>query len=558
MFKRYRMQAGTRRAKVIRHSGLRFGTNLAPKTASMPRIRILTAILAALAVLGPAPRPAAGQLISPGKLSAPHADLEGIRSCTSCHQLREKGVDASLCLDCHGPLRARIEAGAGYHSTADAADECARCHKEHFGRDFQLTRWEPSGFDHTDVGWKPEGAHGALACRDCHTRALIRSAEVRVFKARYGALDRTYMGLDTDCRSCHRGDDPHERQFDGRTCDSCHGQEEWEGALWFDHDETRYPLEGRHVDVECTACHSASMSGVRRASGGGSTAPSSAGSGGLRYADIAFGRCSDCHRDEHQGTMGAGCSDCHVVSGWESVREEVVRDRFDHDAVFVLEGAHAEAECGACHAPSPPRTERLELRYRPGTEGRAYPRPVSDDCQACHSDEHSGEFGDTPTGSACEACHSQTDWYPADYDFRRHNEEARFRLEGAHLATPCLACHPDRSAPAPESVSALTTRPVSAGERRFRIGTPGCADCHLPTDPHAGQFDGRACDSCHLSNTFAVADFDHDGTRYPLDGAHSDLACGACHEADTAPDGRRMVRYRPLGTECTDCHGGEV
>ena len=162
---------------------------------TVPRLLLATGTLVLLAA-GPLARPANGQLIPPGKLSEPHAELEGIRACTNCHELREKGVEAGLCLDCHSPLRARIEAGQGLHPASDATDGCARCHKEHFGRDFDLLRFDASGFDHSEVGWSPEGAHAALDCRDCHTASLVTSREVRSFKGRYGALSRTYLGLE--------------------------------------------------------------------------------------------------------------------------------------------------------------------------------------------------------------------------------------------------------------------------------------------------------------------------------------------------------------------------
>ncbi len=81
--------------------------------------------------------------------------------------------------------------------------------------------------------------------------------------------------------------------------------------------------------------------------------------------------------------------------------------------------------------------------------------PAADGCASCHLDEHSGNSRDWPGGGACDGCHSQDAWYPAGFDVRRHNEESQFRLEGVHVAIPCLACHPD-----PES-----------GARRQRTGS---------------------------------------------------------------------------------------
>jgi hypothetical protein len=54
---------------------------------------------------------------------------------------------------------------------------------------------------------------------------------------------------------------------------------------------------------------------------------------------------------------------------------------------------------------------------------------------------------------------------------------------------------------------------------------------------------------------FAIPGFDHSTTRFALDGAHVSVSCGACH-TPSATDG--AVRYRPLGTSCEDCHGGDA
>src|SRR5512134_2620274 len=95
---------------------------------------------------------ARGQLISPGKLSSAHEELEGVRACTNCHELRKTGASNAKCLSCHDPLAARITAGRGYHAKL-AQQPCAECHEEHFGREFKLVRLDADSFDHARTGY---------------------------------------------------------------------------------------------------------------------------------------------------------------------------------------------------------------------------------------------------------------------------------------------------------------------------------------------------------------------------------------------------------------------
>ena len=64
-----------------------------------------------------APGPGQAQIISPGELSAAHRELDGLRGCTQCHRLRQRGIDRSLCLECHTPLAERLGRDVGFHAT---------------------------------------------------------------------------------------------------------------------------------------------------------------------------------------------------------------------------------------------------------------------------------------------------------------------------------------------------------------------------------------------------------------------------------------------------------
>jgi len=135
--------------------GLREPTAGRGGRAPLPAVLVLTGL-----VLGLAGGEEARGQISPGKLSAAHAELEGSGNCLECHAQR-KGVDGALCLDCHDLLRQRIDAGLGLHARADY-EECATCHIEHHGREFELVWWGEEGeasCDHALAGYDLLGAH---------------------------------------------------------------------------------------------------------------------------------------------------------------------------------------------------------------------------------------------------------------------------------------------------------------------------------------------------------------------------------------------------------------
>lgn len=476
---------------------------------------LLLAILPLVALAQPVP--ARAQLISPGKLTSAHRNLEGVRGCTRCHELGRPGISDAKCLDCHVALRRRIAEGRGTHART-ARQGCAACHKEHFGRDFAIVRFEPEGFDHRETGVRLEGAHREVACRDCHAPDRIVDPEVRRLKGAAGALERTWLGVDARCAGCHRGDDPHDGQFTGRGCEECHGQTSWEEAERFSHASARYRLEGAHARVACEGCH-----------------VEASGSGVVRWTGLPFGSCAACHGDPHGGAMGSGCESCHSVRGWDRIDRTRFEGRFDHDRTgFSLTGPHADLDCARCHSAAPSEAVRIVYLER----GGSYPRPRADRCDACHVDAHEGAFRAPAGAPDCEACHRAEAWTPSLWDVARHAAATEYPLEGAHAAVPCAGCHatPD-------------------GGRRWAIDGTRCEACHA--DPHGGQFGERGCDACHGVEGFRPARIDHRATRFPLDGAHAGLECAACHLEEPAPDGGTLVRWRPIEHGCADCHGGE-
>ena len=488
-----------------------------------------TVLFLAAAWLAVVPEGASSQLISPGKLSRAHEELEGLRKCTTCHQLGSRGSDDGRCLDCHTPLAEQIDKGRGLHVTFDEPT-CAACHKEHFGVDFDVLRFPPLTFDHATAGYDLLGAHEDLRCRQCHNEELIRNPTLSDFRAEHGSSGTTYLGLGTDCLACHLADDPHAGQFGDEGCTACHGQEGWTPAPGFDHDETRYPLTGRHGNVACSDCHSevASPSGVRY----------------VRYARTEYASCLSCHTDtQHRGAMGNDCAACHSTASWTRISARF-EGSFDHGSTgFDLLGAHPLVPCGSCHGQPSQQPEGIVISFVSGARGATYPRPDVQgeaDCLACHVDYHLGRFRESTGGPVCSSCHDDRAWLPTSFDLTRHGPETTFPLTGAHVVTPCSGCH---------------LNPTLGHESfAFTISDTSCRACHETTDPHQGQFED-GCEACHDTESFRIRDFDHDRTRYPLDGRHRDAPCASCHETPSGAGGEPAVRYKPLAFECTDCHG---
>jgi len=474
------------------------------------------------------PQSASAQLISPGKLTSAHSELEGMRNCTRCHQLRKPGPSDDKCLECHEPLRIRVDQQRGWHATV-ADTGCGGCHRDHFGVAFDPIQFDTTTFDHSRTGYELAEGHQAVTCRDCHQPAFVTDPVVRAFKGQHGTLDKTLLGVATTCLPCHEADDPHRAQFPRRGCEECHAENTWEKADFFNHNESRYRLTGKHRQVECEDCHKPIW---RR----GLPEPY------VQYVDLDYSSCTDCHEDVHEDNLGPECTDCHDTRDWHRIlNASSFEDRFDHETVaFPLAGKHAETECMECHSKPPSRTAELIINYAPGTAQLAYPHPLAETCTDCHVDLHDGVFRETTGGLECDNCHDENAWSPGLYDFERHNDETEFALTGVHVTAPCFTCHRDGE--------------VGDEEWFFRFENDDCLSCHERDDPHQRQFEGAACDDCHATDSFTVARFDHEKTDYPLDGEHRDVSCEACHREDTTSDGTKYVLYKPLGTDCRDCH----
>ncbi|MFN8580347.1 MAG: cytochrome c3 family protein [Gemmatimonadaceae bacterium] len=447
--------------------------------------------------------------ISPGPLARAHADLEGATNCVQCHGLKREPM-SQLCLACHKEIAWLMDKNRGFHGreVKQTKKECASCHPDHAGTAFKLIDW-PDGsqekFDHKKAGWLLEGKHADTKCEKCHTTKFRGGPAATLSKRKSNA---GWVGLETDCVSCHKSDDVHKGDLKDR-CESCHDAKDWTHAPKFEHDKSDYPLTGKHVDVECDKCHITPKLPVRTNAEGKRIGT---------FKPVPFKECSSCHNDPHQGGLGDKCSDCHTTRGFAVID----KSGFNHQLTkYPLRGKHLSVGCEKCHG------QNLLKKTMPFAR-----------CIDCHADVHKGEA--TLAGKAvdCASCHKVEGFTPSTFTVAQH-ATSKYPLQGKHATVRCALCHtPMPATPA----SAAKVQRVA----RIRLDARKCSTCHA--DAHAGETAGRSdgglCESCHTVIAFAPSAFDvkaHQALKVTLEGRHGQIECMACH-GSTRPGARAVAR----------------
>lgn len=434
--------------------------------------------------------------ISPGELSKAHAHLEGMSNCTQCHSLGSK-VSNDKCLVCHTEIKERVNVQKGFHSSALVkGKECASCHNDHHGRNFQLIRFDKTKFNHQVTGFKLDGAHNLRKCEECHKPALIQNQKLK-------AKPNTYLGLKTECLSCHA--DYHQSTLPSN-CLSCHSMESFKPAGKFNHALAKFPLKGKHTDVECSKCHAIETKG---------------GTKFQHFKGIAFNNCTSCHTDAHQNKYGQNCTQCHSEVSFHIIKNT---QNFDHSKTgFKLDGRHSVVSCVSCHKTS----YGTHLKH--------------DKCTDCHTDYHRNQFNSSGALTDCSKCHTVNGFSPANYTIEQHNQ-CEFKLKGAHVAVACFECHKKEE------------------KWNFRKIGNVCADCHK--DIHQSYisdlyYPNKNCTKCHNENKWTDVSFDHSQTKFKLNGAHTKASCKDCHFVKNAKDQKPQQlqqRFAGLSTNCMNCH----
>jgi len=431
-----------------------------------------------------------GAAFSPGELSAvQHGEvmLQGIANhaeigndCSQCHT-PFVGIEAARCEACHEDIARDRQAGLaqtavtgpaanqpasqpanpapiGLHGRIPNAEDCATCHLEHRGSDYDLKTAAVANFDHNltrftlakhavDYAERPldcAACHqepGAFtvatsACADCHRDAdaafMTRHREAygdnclnchdgqdtlaafapedhaQIF-ALTGAhaaaacedchTNGQFKGTPQECVACHAEPQAHSGMF-GTACADCHTPDGWQPAIMnglpFDHNlDTSFSLEKHMTNFD------------------GRPFACTTCHTGQQPADFDQTQCVACHQKgdavfmaDHTAQFGLNCQSCHDGTGSMT--------NFDHNLVWPLDGQHTALECTRCH---------VDQVYK-GT-----PR----ECVACHAEPpiHAGLFG-----TECAACHTTEAWLPAR--LRQHN----FPLDhGEQGQLDCAVCH---------------------------------------------------------------------------------------------------------------------
>lgn len=448
--------------------------------------------------------------------------------CQACHADSHKGTLGAACSTCHSvdvpfaTAKTSFDHSGTSFQLAGAHTKvlCERCHE---GGNYKRAGTTTCSTCHTDPHRPAMGA----ACATCHTATTWVTRRVDHAKTTYPLLGRH---ASVECIKCHKQSpmretvqtarcaschaDVHKGAFP-QDCKACHTEQGFAKAP-FDHTSTRFPLTGQHARQTCIACHKPATPVSARA----------AASGAVEFKGLQTA-CISCHTDIHSGSLGTSCEKCHTSTGFGvSSYTHAGRPEF-----FVV--SHKDAKCEACHVrPAGWVSSKV-------TALRVTFASLKTDCVSCHRDVHLGQVS-----QQCETCHviAQPAFTPTTFTHQR----ASFALTGAHAKVACAQCHKTETGAYPASAgTAVRFKPIGAD----------CATCHR--DPHVGQL-GVACESCHGSDRFTIADYTHRSTalRGFFVGRHRSAQCVDCHKQTTgrfpAGDGS-AIRYRMLA-ECTTCH----
>jgi hypothetical protein len=451
------------------------------------------------------------------------------QKCADCHADIHRGQFGASCESCHTVKGWRVSVQAirdhqnrfpliGAHAAVDCdschkgvatgqfqglSTQCYSCHAQDFKRTtnpnhvtagFSTTcekchstnTWLDAKFDHGSTGFPLTNAHAdpPRVCLDCH-------------------INNNYNLTTTACVSCHlknyqAATNPnHVTGGFSQTCQQCHTTSAWQPAT-FDHNSVGFTLTNAHADPPrvCLDCHI------------------------NNNYNLTTTACVSCHLKNYQaaanpnhvaGGFSQTCQQCHTTSAWQPAT-------FNHNSVgFPLTNAHADPPrvCLECH---------INNNYNLTTRA----------CASCHLKDYNAAI--TPINhvrlgfpTTCESCHGTLRWTDGKFD----HSVTGFTLTNSHAVPPrmCADCHINNN---------------------YNLTTTACVSCHMKdynaaTTPinHVQLGFPTNCQLCHDATLWINGKFDHNTTRFPLTGFHTQVACASCHVNSN---------YTTLPTDCYGCH----
>ena len=390
--------------------------------------------------------------------------------CEQCHtQITELKFPplGIRCFDCHS--NDYYSAKSPDHASGNFSTDCQDCHN------LTDAQWNMTHFVHDF--FPLAGGHNLQNCFKCHQQ-------------------NKFTGLSKECITCHQSNYNSAKNPDHLAagfptkCESCHNINSWQQAS-FDHNTTKFPLTGVHINVQCATCH---QNG---------------------YANISTD-CYSCHKSNFDnstnpnhltGGFPTTCNVCHNTNSWHPAS-------FDHNLTqFPLSGAHTTVQCNTCHQ-------------------NGYTN-ISTDCYSCHK----SNFDNSTNPNSC-CCWISYYLYYLSYNnwMETCNVRSRWKIfpiySGSHNGkwNSCSDCHSNSS----------------------NYAVFSCTSCHdhNQTDmdnKHQGiqgyVYSSDACFNCH-PNGSSEGSFNHATSAFPLSGAHTTVSCSNCHTSG----------YAGTPTTCISCH----
>ena len=521
-------------------------------------MRILVACgIVLLAILGLArpgsaaeQRPRFDHLTTGFDLLGRHRDLP----CEACHVNAVFRGTPRACVACHGAATA-VRATAKPSSHILTTDRCEACHTP--------VAWVPAvNFDHTQMLGSCSSCHNNVQAQGKGAQHMATTLECNGCHDTlgWGGAMFNHAGITSGCASCHNGVSAPGMPANhiptaGAPCEDCHSRTEFttfDGAV-IDHTVV--------ASMPCSTCHEA----------GKSFAGTPVVTTRPPPPHPATGECSNCHTTASWDATGlpanhiplpaadaGNCALCHVNPSDYSV--------------YVMNHVNISSNCAQCHGAglsfanvAPPTLEEPPLGPPPHVPVGAIA------CELCHAPTNFTSFAGTimrhavVPGQACDSRHELgMAWYGEPNLWVRpdanHHPGEDCGNSGCHRPQDKRMLRPTAprttgpatpAAPTPRpgarvlATPATTLRPAVAN-----LATPGNAAAGMPAGPQSRWIDHSrvtgACVSCHDGRTAVGRPLQHPATS---------ARCDSCHTTN----GWLPARFEHLAIAprtCTSCHDG--